>query len=73
MRRLRMRSGSRQKIADAPAAYIQAYLKGTPCCVHLQPGALTKDPAKRAVFQGMTKPVVQLRKALYGHPDSGTY
>jgi hypothetical protein len=65
--------GHATQIADAPAAYIQADLKGTPRWVHLPPGAWPKDPAKRAEFQRMTKPVVQLRKALYGHPDSGTY
>ena len=54
--------GHDTEIADAEQAYIQADLKGTPSWVCLPPEART-EIAK----------VVQLRKALYGHPDSATF
>ena len=65
-------SNATQK-SDAPAAYIQADLKGTPCWVHLPPEAWPDDPVLRAKFEKCRKPVVQLKKALYGHPDAGTF
>ncbi len=55
------------EIADAEQAYIQAELSGTPCWICLPP---EQRPASMA---GMRRPVVQLKKALYGHPDSGTF
>ena len=65
--------GQATQVADAPAAYVQADLKGTPCWVHLPEDAWPEDPVLRAKFEGLRKPVVPLRKALYGHPDSGTF
>ncbi len=59
--------GNDVQIADAEQAYIQAELSGTPCWICLPPEA---RPASWSKFR---KPVVQLRKALYGHPDSGTF
>ena len=55
------------EIADAVQAYVQAALQGTPTWVCLPP---EERPASWSKFR---KPVVRLRKALYGHPDSGTY
>eukprot|EP00972_Heterocapsa_arctica_P109260 16089109-Heterocapsa_arctica.AAC.1 len=52
------------EIAGAEQAYIQAELTGTPCWICLLP---EQRPAK---WSGMRRPVVQLKKALYGHPDS---
>ena len=56
------------EIADAEQAYIQADLKGTETWVCLPPEARTKDMDA----MNLNRPVVRLRKALYGHPDSGT-
>jgi hypothetical protein len=54
-------------MADAVQAYVQAELTGTPCWI-----ALPKE-AWPNVWEGKyQRPVVGLRKALYGHPDSGT-
>ena len=65
------------QIADAPAAYVQADLKGTPCWVNLPEEAWPDDPELQAKFAAIVaagdKPVVVLKKALYGHPDSGTF
>ena len=55
------------QIADAEQAYIQAELSGTPCWICLPPEQRTEKT------KGMRRPVVQLKKALYGHPDSGTF
>ena len=65
--------GHATQVADAPAAYVQADLKGTPCWVHLPVDAWPDDPVIRAKFAALDKPVVHLKKALYGHPDSGTF
>ena len=54
------------EIADAEQAYIQADLHGTETWVCLPPEARSKEMKK------FYRPVVQLKKALYGHPDSGT-
>ena len=55
-------------IADAEQAYIQAELKGNPTWVALPPEAW---PAQwRGKFR---HPVVRLKKALYGHPHSGSH
>ena len=53
--------------ADAEQAYIQAPLKGTPTWAAVPPD---QWPASWA---GMKRPVCRLLRALYGHPDSGTY
>jgi hypothetical protein len=53
--------------ADAPQAYCQTELLGTETWVCLPP------EARPAGWQEYRWPVVQLKKALYGHPDSGTY
>ena len=53
--------------SDAKQAYTQAWLSGTPTWVRLPKG---QWPAH---WHGKyTDPVVPLRLALYGHPDSGT-
>ena len=69
--------GHSTQIADAPAAYVQADLEGNPCWVNLPEEAWPEDPELRAKFQAIVdrgdKPVVMLKKALYGHPDSGTF
>ncbi len=52
--------------ADGEQAYIQAELTGTPCWISLPP---EEGPASWSKFKN---PVVRLKKALYGHPDSGT-
>ena len=55
------------QIADAVQAYIQAELKGNATWIVLPPEERPKSWSK------YRKPVVRLRKALYGHPDSGTF
>ena len=56
-------------MADAEQAYVQALLTGTETWVCLPPEARTT-----AAWKGcnLKRPVVRLRLALYGHPDSGT-
>ena len=53
--------------ADAETAYVQADTNGTPSWIclpeHLRPPE----------WAGIEQPVLLLRKALYGHPDSGTF
>ena len=62
--------------ADAEQAYIQADIEGTTTWVALPPEAWPEDwyvgngDEKKPRYQ---KPVVLLKKALYGHPDSGTF
>ena len=53
--------------ADAEQAYIQAELKGTETWVQLPPERVPPEWAH------LDRPVVRLRRALYGHPDAGTY
>ena len=54
--------------ADAEQAYVQADLKGPTTWVLLPPEAWPEH------WKGKwRKPVVVLKKALYGHPDAGTY
>ena len=54
--------------ADAEQAYVQADLEGTETWVWLPPEAWPDE------WHGKyRKPVVRLVKALYGHPDSGTF
>ena len=58
-------------MADAAQAYIQATLRGTPCWIELPSEAVPEDDKERwNQFKG---PVVRLVKALYGHPDAGTF
>ena len=55
------------EMADAEQAYIQAELKGMPTWV-----CLPSDERPEA-WKHMKRPAVLLKKALYGHPDSGTF
>ena len=55
-------------LADAIRAYIQADLKGPRFFVELPPEAWPTW----VNLSKYRRPVVRLRKALYGHPDSGT-
>ena len=57
--------------ADGEQAYVQADMKGTPTWICLPP---EQSPAWwRQKYPHMKKPVCRLLKALYGHPDAGTY
>ena len=70
--------------ADAEQAYIQADLEGADTWVMLPeeayPDDWYRDPIKAKAMRGIgnrgeclwARPVVKLKKALYGHPDSGT-
>ena len=53
----------------AVQAYIQATLRGTPCWIELPPEAVPSE----CRWDKYRRPVVPLRKALYGHPDAGTF
>ena len=55
------------EVADAEQAYVQAEMKGTPTWVCLPPEQRTGKALK------MRRPVCLLKRALYGHPDSGTF
>ena len=57
------------QMADAVQAYIQATLRGTPCWIELPPEAVPSE----CKWDKYRRPVVPLRKALYGHPDAGTF
>ena len=57
------------QMADAVQAYIQATLRGTPCWIELPPEAVPSECNRGRC----RRPVVSLRKALYGHPDAGTF
>ena len=57
------------QMADAVQAYIQATLRGTPCWIELPPEAVPSE----CNWGKYRRPVVPLRKALYGHPDAGTF
>ena len=59
--------GHSLEIADAVQAYVQAEMKGTPTWVCLPPDQ------RPAAWRHMRKPACRLRKALYGHPDAGTF
>ena len=58
-------------IADAEQAYIQAEMEGDPSWVCLPPEARPEWWRKKSPH--MRRLVCRLLKALYGHPDSGTY
>ena len=57
------------QMADAVQAYIQATLRGTPCWIELPPEAVPSE----CNWGKYRRPVVALGKALYGHPDAGTF
>ena len=57
------------QMADAVQAYIQATLRGTPCWIELPPEAVPSE----CNWGRYRRPVVPVRKALYGHPDAGTF
>ena len=61
--------GHEVEIADAEQAYVQAPMKGNPTWVALPPDAWP-DSWKG---NGFKRPVCRLKKALYGHPDAGTF
>jgi hypothetical protein len=60
--------GNDIEAADAEQAYIQALLKGSDTWVALPP-----DQWPDHWHDKYWKPVVKLTRALYGHPDAGTY
>ena len=55
------------EVADAEQAYVQADMKGNPTWIALPWEEVPEQ------YEHMHKPVIRLRKALYGHPDAGTY
>ena len=57
------------EIADAEQAYIQTDLKGAETWVCL-PWEARADEMNKSKW---VRPVVRLTKALYGHPDRGTF
>ncbi|MFM7978520.1 MAG: reverse transcriptase domain-containing protein, partial [Candidatus Fonsibacter sp.] len=59
------------EVADAEQAYIQADMQGDPTWVCLPPEA-RPDWWKKS-FPHLRRPVCLMKKALYGHPDAGTY
>jgi hypothetical protein len=59
--------GHVSQVADAEQAFTQAELKGTPCWFCLP------DDQRPKGWSRFNRPVVPLLKALYGHPDSGTF
>ena len=59
------------QMADAVQAYIQATLRGTPCWIELPAEAVPEDDKER--WNQFKRPVVRLVKALYSHPDAGTF
>ena len=61
--------GCSAQIADAVQAYVQADLGGDPCWVHLP---LEAAPSGVDISR-FRQPAVRLVKALYGHPDSGSF
>ena len=63
--------GHEVEVADAEQAYIQAEMKGTPTWVCLPPEHRPAWWAKK--YPHMRRPVCRLNKALYGHPDAGTF
>ena len=57
--------------ANGEQAYVQAEMKGTPTWICLPPEQRPEWWRKK--YPHMKKPVCRLLKALYGHPDAGTY
>ena len=68
---LRCLDGWDVQMADAAQAYIHATLLGTPCWIELPAEAVPEDDKGR--WNQFKRPVVRLVKALYGHPDAGTF
>ena len=64
--------GNSVQMADAIQAYIQALLTGIACWVELPEDAWPDEILARIRKIGLRRPMCRLRKALYGHPDSGT-
>jgi hypothetical protein len=58
-------------IADGEQAYVQAEMQGTPTWICLPPDQ--RPSWWRKSFPNVKKPVCKLLRALYGHPDVGTY
>ena len=70
--------GHSMEQADAVQAYIQAELSGTPTWISLPEEAWTyAPPAVKSWYEKnkdkYRRPVFRLLRALYGHPDSGTF
>ena len=61
--------GNCVETADAEQAYVQAEMKGTLTWVALPEEQWPAWWRKK----GFNRPVCPLKKALYGHPDSGTF
>ena len=63
--------GNHIEIADAEQAYIQADMKGKDTWIQIP----EEDQPKwwKEKYPYMKKPVVKMMKALYGHPDAGSY
>ena len=59
------------EVADAEQAYVQADMEGPPTWVHIPPEF--QPPEWKVKFPHIKDPVCRLQKALYGHPDSGTF
>ena len=62
-------NGNSGEQADAEQAYIQAELKGPETWVFIPPEGRPDGWSDG----GYRTPVVRLRKAIYGHPNSGSY
>ena len=59
--------------SDAEQAYVQAELKGTETWIALPKEAWPASWFDKKGNPLYDQPVVRLKKALYGHPDAGTY
>ncbi|MFM7978150.1 MAG: reverse transcriptase domain-containing protein, partial [Candidatus Fonsibacter sp.] len=59
------------EVADAEQAYIQADMHVDPTWICLPPEA--RPEWWKKLFPHLRRPVCLLKKALYGHPDAGTY
>ena len=59
--------------ADAEQAYIQAELRGTETWVALPTEAWPDSWYNKDGSAKYQKPVVKMLRALYGHPDAGTF
>ena len=58
--------------ADAKRAYVQAEFTGAPTYVELPEEGWPDDWKEAWKKKGFKRPVVRLKRALYGHPDAGT-
>ena len=59
------------QIADAEQAYIQADIKGTPTWIVTASEDRPKFWAEK--FPRIRNPALRMIRALYGHPDAGSY